>query len=497
MQESYWLESVEAQPYPRLNQNIRVNTAVIGGGLFGIGTALKLKEKGIPAIVLEANRIGYGASGHTTAKVTLQHGPIYQDILKGFGIEAAMRYARLNQVAIEEIKRIINQYDIDCDYEETVSMIFARNVEEIDTLHKEHEAMQKLEIPCSLRAGHYNHLYEEALAVHHQGMFHPMKFLIGMADILNVQDIFEGTRIISIEKKEKGYRLQTEQGHEVFAENVVIATKYPILNKSGLLFTKLYVQRSYIVAVETDRDFSGQMLISSGPPIRSIRPYKQFLLIGGESHQTGEHQETKTCYRALIDYARGLDSKARFKYRWSTQDCLTLDGLPYIDHLKNEYSGVYVGTGFSKWGMTRSLIAAEQISEQILGKPSEHDLFSIDRPLTTDSFKKLLYQGADVAKDYLTKLFRLDVEDIKRLKPHEGRTAEINGKVIGIYKNDQGYLQGVAPTCPHMGCRVTFNQAERSWDCPCHGSRFHTDGTIIEAPAVKPLEKITIGENNE
>ncbi|PKM50910.1 MAG: FAD-dependent oxidoreductase [Firmicutes bacterium HGW-Firmicutes-7] len=492
---SFWEQLDKKTSFSKLDHKIKVNTAIIGGGIFGITTAMLLMKENVEVSVLEARTIGSGATGRTTAKVTSQHRLIYQDIVRSQGDSGARQYADANQEAIEKIKEVIKEYHIDCDYEEQKSYVFATTEKGVEKIKREYEAAIKLGLPASIVSNEkLPFKIEAALCFEGQGMFHPLKYLYKIADILmeHKVPIYENTRITEIDGKGP-FILKTDDGIEVEAANVIIATKYPILNKKGLFVTKLYVMRTYIVAGYSEKIHFDGMYINAEDPVRSLRSYvyegKELILIVGASHQTGACKHTEAPYDELIAYAKKLDQDFDIQYKWSTQDCLSLDKIPYIGSLSEDLSEIYIGIGFSKWGITNSTVAAMILRDFILGKDNPwKDVFNPKRSFSMKASKELLIQGIDLAGDLIKKVLPVEEMDLTDIENGEGKVIEYNNEKVGVFKDQEGNVFCVEPTCKHMGCQVTFNNAEKTWDCPCHGSRYTCQGEVIEAPAVAALE---------
>ncbi|PKM94051.1 MAG: FAD-dependent oxidoreductase [Firmicutes bacterium HGW-Firmicutes-1] len=501
---SFWEQSMKSTEYPKLDRRIKVNTAIIGGGIFGLTSALLLMKEGVDVAVFEANKLGSGATGSTTAKVTSQHRLIYQDIISEQGDEHALQYATANQGAIKKIKDIIQELKIDCDYKEQKSYVFATTEKGLKKVQKEYDAAIKLNLPASIvTESSLPFECEAALCFDGQGMFHPLKYLFGISDILRDKKIpvYENTRIIEVDGNGP-FVLTTDDGVEVEAEKVIIATKYPILNKKGLLVVKLYVMRTYIVAGYSSKLHLDGMYINAEDPVRSLRSYtqddKELILVVGASHQTGECKDTTKLYEELIAYAKKLDPDFDVKYKWSTQDCLSLDSIPYIGSLSEDLSQIYVGTGFSKWGMTNGTVAAMIISDFILGRNNPwKEVFDPKRGFSLKTSKELLVQGVDLTGDLIKTVLPVDAVELIDIKKGEGKVIEYNNEKVGVFRDGNGNVFGIDPTCRHLGCQVTFNNAEKTWDCPCHGSRYHFQGGVIEAPAVHALEQREIGESGD
>lgn len=444
---SVWMEGSEIRKREPLSGDIEAPVAVIGAGLAGIMTAYYLKQEGIRAVVLEADRVGSGQTKNTTAKITSQHNLIYSRLIRIFGRRMAEHYAGANEAAIGEYERLIREKGIDCDFIRCPSCLYSQTETEI--LRKEAEAAASLGIKASY--GTDCELPFQVAGVTkfaRQARFHPLKFLTKMADEV---EVYEQTKVMKVEET----RVETDRG-TVTAEHVVFATHYPFINVPGYYFARMYQERSYVAAIEGAKRTEGMYLgIDQGG--LSFRSYGDLLLLGGGSHRTGVNPvagtDTGCRYGMLCSRAREMYPGCREVYRWSAQDCMTLDGLPYIGRFSRRRPCWYVATGFGKWGMTSALVSARILTALISGRDCpEADIFSPDRHFTVQAAKELAVHGAYT----ITGL-------TKHLLP-SGK-----GKVL--------------PNCPHMGCRLERNPEEDSYDCPCHGSRFDREGRLIDGPA--------------
>lgn len=418
--------------YIQLKENIKTDVLIIGGGLAGLLSAYKLKERGINCIVAEADRICSGTTKNTTAKITSQHGLIYNKLIKKFGIEKAQMYLKANESAIEEYKRLSEI--IDCDFEKKDAYVYTCNSPE--DLEKEQNALESLGFPVShTKSSKLPFSICGALKFENQGQFNPLKFASG---IIKDIKIYEHTMIHRIDNM----TAITDHG-SVRAENIIVATHFPFLNKHGSYFLKQFQERSYVMALENGPDVGGMYIDGSGNGL-SFRNYKDKLLIGGGSHRTGKPGGG---WSTLERFAEEHYPDCDIACRWAAQDCMTLDGIPYIGSYSKMTPGLYVATGFNKWGMTSAMVSAMILSDLIEGRNNPYaPVFSPSRNM----LRKQLY---------------------------------ING-----FEAIKNLLSPSAKRCSHLGCSLKWNPHEHSWDCPCHGSRFSENGKIIDNPAVKDID---------
>ena len=476
--ESIWQRSTAIPARPELPGNISTDIAIIGGGLAGLLTAHFLEQSGRQCIVLEADRIGSGQTGHTTAKVTSQHGPIYQKLIKCAGKKQAEQYAKINQEAIKRYKILIDKYKIDCGWEECPACLYTK--ENGRTLRDEYYAAKELGLPVELKKKtELPFAVEEALFCYDQACFHPLKFLQAIAE--NVQ-VYEKTKVLRM----KQHLLTTSRG-TVEAEKVVFACHYPFVNRPGYYFLRMHQERSYVLALKKAQTLHGMYLGIDRDGL-SFRPAGEMLLMGGGNHRTGENpmggQYEFLLHQAEIYWPEKCWKKEENAIPWSAQDCMTLDGIPYIGQFGRKTEDWFVATGFGKWGMTSSMAAAVLLTDQICGRENPcGEVFSPQRLHPMVSAKPFLTEGTYAAANLLKQKFVPPKEVLGGIKPGHGGVVEYNGEKAGVYKAEDGQAFAVSVKCPHMGCQLTWNPDEKSWDCPCHGSRFDYRGRLIDGPA--------------
>ena len=431
--ESIWRESARLPQYPQLKGDISTDVLVIGGGMAGLLCAYQLMKAGVDCIVAERKRIASGVTQNTTAKLTSQHGLIYSRLEKQFGLEAAGLYLRANEEALSEYRALCA--DIPCDYEEQNHTVYSRRGGQ--NLEDELAVLSRLNYPAELVGG-LSLPFPTVGGVRfpHQAQFNPLKFLSGIVRDLT---IFENTPVQSLSKTEA----VTAHGR-IHANAVIVATHFPFLNKHGSYFLKLYQQRSYVLALENAPIPDGMYLDAQENGL-SLRSWGNTLLLGGGGHRTGKQGGG---WAELEAFAQAHYPNAKIVSRWATQDCMSLDGMPYIGQYSASTPNLYVATGFNKWGMTTSMAAARILTDQICGKENPYSvLFSPSRSIL---HRQLGVNALEAAVNLLT--------------PTRKR-------------------------CPHLGCALKWNSQEHSWDCPCHGSRFSEDGQLLDNPATGNLPK--------
>lgn len=429
--DSLWTKTTQTPVFPPLTEDLKTDVLIIGGGLAGLLSAYMLQNVGVDCALVEAGKICGGVTKNTTAKITSQHGLIYHQLIRRFNAEHARLYWQANEAALDKYRALCK--NIDCDFEEKSAYVYAidnpKSVErELNALHTigvKADFVKDLPLPFSV-AG--------AVKFEKQAQFHPLKFAYAISRGLR---IFEDTKVLKLAP----HAAITNRGN-ITAKKTIVATHFPFLNKRGLYFLKMFQHRSYVLALKNAPKVNGLYLDENEKGL-SFRDHGEYLLLGGGSHRTGEKGGNFT---ELSEFADRYYPKAKPVYRWATQDCMTLDGVPYIGQYSKHTPDLYVATGFNKWGMTSSMVAADILTDEILGK--ENAYAQVFSPSRTIFRKQLAVNGAKAVLHLLTP---------------------------------------TAPRCPHMGCALKYNREERSWDCPCHGSRFTDDGTLTDNPAMDDL----------
>ncbi len=467
--QSIWAD-VRIPACPRLCEDLDVDIAIIGGGMTGMLTAYELTRRGLDAVVLEAERIGSGQTSGTTAKITSQHGHIYARLIGQCGRDRAAQYARANQEAIAAFERIIDSEGIACDFARKSAFLYA--LRDAAPLEAEMLAARSLGLPASLVAAR-GLPFPAAGAVEFsdQAQFHPLKFLKGISGRVRV---YEHTRVERVEPN----RLYTAD-HAVTARHIVFACHYPFVNKPGYYFARIHQERSYVVALEGAPKLPG-MYIGLETDGHSMRTHGKVLLFGGENHRTGEGAAGR--YEALMDAAAHLFPGVRAVARWSAQDAITLDGVPFIGRYARSRPGWHLATGFMKWGMTTAMAASRILADDIAGKRNRNAPVFRPQRFSTAELPQLTRDSAQALKG-LTLAVAPPDRPLADLPAGQGGVVEADGRKLGAYKDPEGNVFFVTTRCPHLGCELSWNQDERSWDCPCHGSRFAYDGRLISGPA--------------
>ena len=423
---SIWEKNAPHIHFDSLNGKKAADVLIIGGGIAGILCAYKLKNAGVDCILAEAANICGGITQNTTAKITLGHGLIYSKLIKIYGKDMARHYLEAQIRAGREYARLCA--GIDCDYQIKDSYVYSAVREKIKN---EADALNLLGVRAEFSdTGEIPVIAAGAVRVRDQAQFHPLKFLYEIAKDL---PIYENTKVIDL----LPHKAVTNRG-EIAYKKLIIATHFPIINKHGGYFLKMYQHRSYVLALESAQNVNG-MYVNEADSGLSFRNYGNLLLLGGGGHRTGKKGG---CWQELEGFAGRYYKDAKIVGKWSTQDCMTLDGVPYIGQYAKSMPDVYVATGFNKWGMTNAMAAADILCDLICGRPNPYaDVFSPSRSV---------------------------------LHPQ---------LAVNALESAVGILTPTTPRCPHLGCALKYNRAEHSWDCPCHGSRFTEHGELIDNPA--------------
>jgi len=494
--EPYWRD-IDLPTFPKLQKDLEVDVVIVGGGITGITTAYRLLEKGLKIAVIDAGVILNGTTGHTTAKVTAQHGLIYDELIQHLGEEKTKLYYEANREALQFVRDVVQKHKIECDFSEQEAYLYSTTDEYKNKLENEWKAYERLGIDGSIvESIPFNISIKNAVVMKNQAQYHPLKYLKHLVDHLSKHGVlfFENTTAASIEEGNNPTVI-TREGNKISGKYVIAASHFPFIDKKGLYFARMYADRSYVVAITTDKEYPGGMYVSADSPSRSIRytPMngKNLILISGENHQTGTGKDMMLHYEALEDFAESVFGIKEYLYRWSTQDLTTLDKIPYIGPITTESRNILVATGFRKWGMTTSHVASRLLSDYILERENPyHEIYSPSRFDVDPSLKKVISINASVAKHLIKGKLEYVNKDPNDLKNDEGSVVMVNGQRAGAYRDPLGKLHIVDTTCSHMGCELEWNHGDRTWDCPCHGSRFSVDGDVIEGPAHHPLKKL-------
>jgi glycine/D-amino acid oxidase-like deaminating enzyme/nitrite reductase/ring-hydroxylating ferredoxin subunit len=488
--ESPWLAD-EVDAWPQLQGSLEADVAVLGGGIVGITAARSLAASGIRVALLEADRIGAGVSGHTTAKLSSLHGLTYAGLRSRYGKEVSSAYAAANEAGIANIRGHVERMAIDCSLRSRPNYTYTERAELIEKLEAEAEAAAAAGLRASLVADcDLPFPIRAAVRVEEQAEFHPHRYLIALAQAAEAERarLFERTRAVAVD----GSTVRCANGASLDAERVIVATHLPFLDR-GLWFARTYPERSYALSIRVEGATPQGMYLSAESPVRSVRSHPfdrgERLIVGGESHRPGSASEPER-YQALARWARARWPVVEVEHRWSAQDNMPVDGLPFVGRLWPLSDRVLCATGLRKWGLAMGTTAGEMLAAMARGEdPPWEDPFRTGRLNLRRSARSLVLHNGESGLRF--------VADRALRRSGSGALRRGEGRVVGaglgqaaVYRDDAGELHRLSARCTHLGCIVRWNAAERSWDCPCHGSRFApATGEVLHGPAVSPLAR--------
>ena len=533
---SYWINSEKnKEKYNKVEKNIETDICIIGGGITGISTAYYLTKENLKVTVLDMGKIGFQTTGNSTAKITSQHGLFYKDLKDSKGEDFARLYYDANEDAIKNIKKIVEKEKIQCDLECQSAYVLAANREEVQKVKDEVEVVRGF-------GGHAEYLEREdidknllilnplaAIRFKNQAQFNSYKYTIELAKICKNlgANIYENTKVVDVRDEKDYYYLEKEDGYKIKAKYLVITTKYPIINIPGFYFMKMYQSTSYGISIPVKEKLFDGMYITSTNPKVSLRMAKvdnniikdvvdgnienyakqdkenrkrvkekqnskidneYVLIVVGADHKTGEKTDLSNSYKKLENIAKQIYPQGKVENYWNTEDCITLDKIPYIGKYSNMWENAYVATGFNKWGITTSNIAANIITDMIIGRKNRYeDIFISTRVEPVKNRQEVGNMLKETVSSLVLKKFELPESEQASLKNEEGKIIEIEGEKVGAYKDKEGRIYTIVPKCAHLGCELSWNNLDKTWDCPCHGSRYDYTGKMLYGPTVKDL----------
>ena len=504
MPESLWLVTAPAeQEFPAQEGDLEVDVAIVGGGIAGLTAAALLKQEGRTVAVIEKDRIAGGETGHTTAHLTEVIDTRYRTLDQDFGAAGARLVARSSREAIARIEAFIQAHGIDCGFRRLPAWLYAENEKDVDSLLEEREAARRagLEVQFS---GHLPLPFpvKGALRFENQAELHPREYLLPLARTVpgDGSHVFERTHVHQVED---GPRCTVKtNGGIVTAQDVLVLANVPV-HERLFLHTKLYPYRSYVVAARVEEELEGLFWDTESPYHYSRTQRTRdgvMLIVGGEDHKTGTDDKTEERYARLERYAIDRFSHAGFtraEHRWSGQIIETADGLPYIGRSPNA-EHVWVGTGFSGNGMTFGTLAGMLLTDLVLERENQYAAhYNPSRVKPLAAAVTYLSENVDFPRYFIQdRLLRVNVEAkaLAEVGRGEGKIVQLGGEKLAVYRDDADEVHALSPVCTHLACDVSWNRAEKSWDCPCHGSRFSIDGEVINGPAIAPLEKKALNE---
>ncbi|MFD2245393.1 FAD-dependent oxidoreductase [Pontibacter ruber] len=509
--QSFWEATTPQRPeFPPLEGNLDVDVAIIGGGITGITTALQLTDAGKSVAVLEARRVGGGTTGWSTGNLYVPTGAYYHKILDSRDKETMSSVAYARAAALDFIEHQTLQKQIDCHFARRPWYFFTEEENMVSTIEKEVDALQRAGMPIEFTEN-VPYLNQDGIRIaarmHGQARFHPLRYVLGLATDIAARgcQIYEHTTVFDL-KEEKDHCLLKTQHGTVTCRQIVIATHIPI----GIhtVQTVAAPHRSYVVAVRLrNDDYPDAYFWQNDTMHKAITTHStdsmklDMLMVAGNHHKTGQasHQEYQHYFNELEDYARKHFDVASVEYRWSAQHYRSGDGVPYIGLTHKDAKRTYIATGFYADGLIYGTVAGMLLSDMIVGKDNNWlKAFDATRGTNLATAKTFVKENVNVAAQYLKDTpFSADVKHLSEIAPGEGKTMEIDGEKVAVYRNPNNQLHACSAVCTHMKCIVHWNNAENTWDCPCHGSRFMIDGSVIEGPAIANLEQKQIDVSGE
>jgi glycine/D-amino acid oxidase-like deaminating enzyme/nitrite reductase/ring-hydroxylating ferredoxin subunit len=493
---SAWLDPVAAVAWPPVERELEVDVAVVGAGIVGVTAAVRLAEAGGRVALIEANRIGHGVTGNTTAKLTSLHGLTYADLRRHHGERTARAYGALNEAGIERVARLVAEHGIECDLQRKPNFTYAEDPELLREIEAEVDAAVALGLPASF-VEDSDLPFEIAGAVRFddQADFHPYSYLVALARVAEAEgaQIFERSRVVGLE----GNAPRLETGPVVRADRTILATHIPFADRS-LMFARCHPERAYALSLRVRDGLPEGMYLSADQPVRSIRSHPfadgERLIVAGESHRTGAGGEPER-YSTLESWARERWDVEAVEHRWSAQDNMPVDGVPFIGRLWPFSDRVLFATGLRKWGLAMGTAAGDALAQMAGGAmPENARPFAPERLNALSSARELISHNTVSAADFFLDRVRPHRTD-EALAGGEGRVLRSGLALTAAYRDLDGQLHSHSARCTHLGCIVRWNAAERSWDCPCHGSRFDArSGAVLQGPAVRPLAPAPEGE---
>ena len=470
---------------------------VVGGGITGMTTALLLQQAGRRAVVVEGARLAESVTTHSTVKVTVGQGTVYSAIEEAVGSAAAAAYAEANVAGFAQLMDLVSGLGIDCMLERGLDhVVYAEDADGAEQLEREANLTRRLGLPATVTdRAPLPFEVTAALRFDGQAQFHPAQYLAGLAEAFVADGgvVLEGVRAQGVDERPDACHVETTEG-QVSAPHVVVATQYPILDR-GAHFTRLRAQRSYGVAGVLPDGVPAGMTINTGSPTHSTRTVRmhgdELLVVVGEGHEVGHVSDTGQRWVRLQEWARERFGVEDFRYHWSAEETSSLDHVPFAGFIAPGSERVVMATAYAGWGMTNGTACAMLLRDLILGRENPWAAtFDARRAETRLPGKGFVSHNVHVAKTWLKdRVVGAPVGSPDELAAGDAAVLDVGGEQTAFYRDEDGTLHGVSAVCTHMACNVEWNDGERSWDCPCHGSRFDVDGAVLHGPAVTPLRE--------
>lgn len=471
--ESLWEHDLKKEKIKELNGDLETDILIIGGGITGLSIAYELKEMNQKITLVEASLVGMGVTKNTTGKINYLQETIYGDLTQKYSLEQAKKYLNGELRAIEEITRIIKKEQIECNLEKVESFVFTNEEKEMAKLKQEKKILENF----GIKVKEHTNQFKYAISVENTYVFHPLKYLYALKKILEKKniEIYENTKIVEVKKEKESFICLTEK-YKIKAKEVILACHYPFFTLPFLMPLKATTEKSYIAALEEDK-IEAKTYITSKNPCTSIRYHQdkeKYLIYLRNSHNISNNLNEKENFKKLLNEM----PEKKVKFLWSNDDLITFDKMPYIGKIKKEEDHLLLATGFNTWGMTNSVLSGLIIKDILLNK--ENEWIELMNPLRTNGLNNI----KEYTKNTLYSLKSFIGNKIIKNKDWYDNVVytKIEGKNVAIYNDGQKKYR-VYSTCPHLGCTLIFNEVEKTWDCPCHASRFSLEGKCIKGPS--------------
>lgn len=473
---SIWELTTSINKRNALDKDIECDILIVGAGLAGSLLGYFLSKENKDVVLIDMNNIASGATKNTTAKITAQHGLIYNKLIKTIGYNKTKLFYEANYEAINEFAKIINDNNIDCDFKRENAFVYTlRNT---NKLKKEYKAYKKLDIKGELvKDANLPFNVKEALVMKNQASFNPLKFV---KFITNNLRIYEDTKMIKINNNV----VITENGNKIKTKKIVIATHFPIIDNEGYYFIKQHQSKSYLLALKNVKNINGMYIDEKSKNGYTLRDYKEYVIFGGYSHKTGKKND-EFYLKRLEKESKKYFKESEVVARFTAQDCISLDHMPYIGKYSKNRDNIYVATGFNKWGMTGSMLSALILKDIINEKENKYEkLFSPSRLNFITSIPNITKNSLETINSLFLKRILMQRKEVVNLENDSYISLKHKKRYLGIYKDQNGVIHAIDLRCPHLGCMLSFNKEEKAYECPCHGSKFDYKGNLIYSPSI-------------